>query len=182
MLNVANKMLDNPHMRKIVLGITALIAIQFAFITYMMVLQSRTELTSAPAPAADRPAGPDHIRIGDLNDSADVALDPEVAVPESGSQAERALDPAATVPNRAAKLDAQFVRRISKPAFNSATSRPANPGEFQSVVIRYNRNPDTEDCETPEGSNPKKRSLFAKAGPVFKQPWKWMKAVGSKLN
>ncbi len=160
----------------------ALVAIQFAFVTYMMVLRSPLELTSAPAPSAHRPAGPHHIRVDDWNDSADVVLDPEVPVPESGKQAERALLPAATVPNKASKLDAPFVRRISRPAFAQAASRPANPSEFQSVVIRYNRNADTADCETPEVTKPKKRSLIAKASPAFKQPWKWMKAVGSKLN
>ena len=169
-------------MRKIILGIMALIAIQFAFVTYMMVLQSPAELASAPAPAELRSVRPDLIRVDDWNDSADVALDPEAPVPESGRQAARTLRPAATVPNRASKLDAPSVRRISKPAFNPASSRPANPSEFQSVVIRYNRNADTEACETPEVSKPKKRSLIAKATPAFKQPWKWMKAVGSKLN
>jgi hypothetical protein len=56
-----------------------------------------------------------------------------------------------------------------------------NP-DFETVVIRYNRNPNASNCDTPDIPKVKKRSYLAKAAPVIKKPWGWLKALGSKLN
>ncbi len=164
-------------MRKIVLGIIALVSVQFAFVTYMMVLQpAPTELTGVVFHREPVPASPDRVRIDELTSSD---AQPEVAAPVTGTPAARTERSSTAMPGRGAGPE---VRRESKPAFPSIGSKAAAPGAFESVVIRYNPSPNTSDCEIRGTPATKKRSFVAKAAPVFKQPWKWMKAVGSKLN
>ena len=67
----------------------------------------------------------------------------------------------------------------------------AAPGDFETVVISYNRPaviqasydpaPVISDCEKPVAPRTKKRSYFAKAAPVVKKPWEVMKSIASKL-
>lgn len=178
-------------MRKLVLGILALISVQFAFVTYMMVLQSPTQLANAPVQIEPRPVNPDPVRV------PETAIPPEI-LPEREVAASR-LEPRHTLPQRhvsslpeqAARVNNTYTTRVSMPAFERVPSGPAfqpapprasAPVAFENVVIRYDRNAATSDCETREIPKAKKRSYLAKASPVVKKPWEWIKAIGSKLN
>jgi hypothetical protein len=179
-------------MRKLVLGIIALISVQFAFVTYMMVLQSPTELTDGAAPTQPVPRIP---RLTPIYHTTS----PETAVPTTEIAALQ-VEPVPflrtanehTALERSARRERLPVRHASKPAFSLASSKPTGPVEFESVVISYNRNVRTSDCdlhETPKASpretlvaKTRKRSYLAKASPVIKKPWEWIKTVASKLN
>lgn len=161
-------------MRKLVLGIIALVSMQFAFVTYMMVLRSPMERTSAPAPTQPGSSNQDPIRTDHLNSVVEEVRKPEVPVFRNESLS--------TTTRRAeTKVDLRSAKRLSKrPA---APAKTAGPIAFENVIIRYNRNPDNLACDTrdtPKSKN--KRSFMAKAGHVIKKPWGWMKSVGSKLN
>lgn len=180
-------------MRKLVLGIIALISVQFAFVTYMMVLQSPMELTDATAPTQQVRRNPYLARIEHFTSSNEVVPEPEVALSATEPRHFRAHRMAEQfVPERSVRRSRSFVKYASKPAFSTPSSRPASPDDFQSVVISYNRNVRTNDCdsrETPKTYAPetpvakaKKRSYLAKASPVIKKPWEWIKTVASRLN
>lgn len=168
-------------MRKLVLGLIALTSVQFAFVTYTMVLKSPVELTSGPAPT--QPAPTNHLaRIEHSTSPTLVSPQPEIALPQS--EPRQTQDRAVTskvAPGRLVNRERFLASRASKPAFNPAPSDAAAPVEFDSVVIRYNRNPATANCEsqTPKMKN---RSYIAKAVPVIKKPWEWIKTIASKLN
>lgn len=161
-------------MRKIILGILALLSVQFAFVTYMMVLQSPVELTATePNPIHRQP-----IRVTDA--PRDEAPEPETEVSSVEPLSAEPASVAAAPHTTASRVVRPSKRSSSRPAFDPAPAQGLRPGEFKSVVIRYNRNAATSDCDH-EISKPRERALVAKAGPAFK-PWKWVKSVASKLN
>jgi hypothetical protein len=179
-------------MRKLVLGIIALISVQFAFVTYMMVLQSPMELTDATPPTQQVRHNPYLARIEHFTSSNEVVPGPEVALPATEPQLTHIYRVAEQiVPERSARRYHRLVSHVSKPAF-PAPSRFAAPVEFENVVISYTRNSKPFDCpnhETPITNTLeapkvklKKRSYLAKASPVIKKPWEWIKTVASKLN
>jgi len=169
-------------MRKLVLGILALVSVQFAFVTYMMIQQSPMELASAPVQTERWRTNRGLVQIDELNNAAEVVREPEAVVSPTGPRQTTARPLAANVPERVGKLDRPEVSFVSKPAFDLAPSKAAPSGEFASVVILYDRGPNIPDYETRETSKSKKRSFIAKAFPVIKKPWEWIKSVGSKLN
>jgi hypothetical protein len=174
-------------MRKLVLGIIALVAVQFAFVTYMMVLQppvdvARTETRHDPVrtDAVNGPAEAEPLESPELPESDAAA---PIAEPTHTRQISVASN-ASNAHQRVAKPVRPSTRRVARPAFDAAPSRPAGPEEFRSVVISYNRKPSASDCEAPAvpaTTAPAKRADVAKTVPVFKKPWKWIKALGSKL-
>jgi hypothetical protein len=64
----------------------------------------------------------------------------------------------------------------------SNTPRAASPSDFKTVVIRYDDSSRIPDCDKFATPKPRKRSFAAKAAPVIKKPWEWMKTVASKFN
>ena len=166
-------------MRKLVLGIIALLSVQFAFVTYMMVLQQSSNPTAKPV-SMENPPAVREIAKNTIDNDAIERPQPEAAitqpvrrVPEKGG--------AANVPRQTshARRTALISRRPAHPPLSVPT--PADT-DFKNVVIRYNRNPDLFDCDTPGIQKAKKRSFMVKAAPVIKKPWVWMRALGSKLN
>ena len=168
-------------MRKLVLGLIALTSVQFAFVTYMMVLQSPMEATKEPVLIQPAPNTQELVRLDHSNAPVEVVSKPEVVAPRTEPRHITPARFAVRAPEPVAKLDGSLAAAASKPAFTPATSTAA-AGDFESVVIRYNPKPDTVDCETRELAKPKKRSYVAKAISVIKKPWDGLKAIGSKLN
>jgi len=169
-------------MRKLVLGIIALIAVQFAFVTYTILLKSSAELVDDLAMAQPVPYMPDLVKIDPLVDSTGLVTEPETVIRPVEPDNPKTNRIVPTVPERTAKRQGSPETRGSKAAFVPAPADTASPGDFESVVIRYNRNPSVSDCESRDAPKTKKRSYLAKAGPVIKKPWDWLKAIGSKLN
>jgi hypothetical protein len=165
-------------MRKLVLGIIALLSVQFAFVTYMMVLQAPRIVELSPAPAQVQPTA----ERADVTPHAERdEPSPEVATPPAASQAAMT----ALVRNgsdRVLKSPVLIRSDSRRPAFSRTLKPVRSRDDFKTVVIRYNRNPDSTDCEPLHLPRTKKRPYLAKALPVIKRPWEWMKAVGSKLN
>lgn len=141
----------------------------------MMVLQSPVELTvSEPNPIHRQPI---QVTEAPIDEPSEPESEVSSAEPPS---AETAAVPAPRH-SPASRVGRPLKRPSSGAAFDPTPVQAVRPGEFKSVVIRYNRNPDTQACDTHEISKPKERVLVAKAGPAFK-PWKWVKSVASKLN
>jgi hypothetical protein len=176
-------------MRKLVLGIIAVGLAQFAFVNYLD-LQSPIELAVAPVQKYPPAANPDLNLLESPTDSAVTMPDPPELVSRPRPRRTGTNLRAASVPEQAAKLDDPVVIHIPEPSAYRAPIQTAAPPEFQSVVIRYNGKPETSDCGAPDIPKPrkpsfiepKKRSFIAKAVPVIKKPWDWIKALGSKLN
>jgi hypothetical protein len=179
-------------MRKLVLGIIALVAVQFAFVTYTMLLKSSDRLMGDLAVSQPVPTNPELGKIDRVADSTGIVTEPKIVVSSLEPPKSKTNRHAAIVPERTAKLEASSATRTWKPAFKPGPLDTASPRDFESVVIRYNRKPSVSDCESrnePKPNKrsydvpkPKKRSYIAKAGPVIKKPWEWLKAIGSKLN
>ena len=176
-------------MRKLVLGIIAVGLAQLAIVNYLD-LQSPIELAVAPVQKYPSAAKPDHRSVNDPIDSAVPMPAPPGMVSRSRPHRTGTYLRAANVPEQPAKVYDPVVIRIPESSANRIPTQTAAPAEFQNVVIRYNGNPETSDCGAPDIPKPKKpsfiepkrRSFVAKAVPIIKKPWEWIKTLGSKLN
>jgi hypothetical protein len=158
----------------------------------MMVLQSPIELTNGAAPAQPIPRIPRITPIYHNTNSEDTVPTTEIAALQVEPAHLRRSVLVHTVVERTAKHDRLSVRHASKPAFSLASPKPTGPVEFESVVISYNRNVKKTDCDAHEAprtlpretltAKTRKRSYLAKASPVIKKPWEWIKTVASRLN
>lgn len=177
------------EMRNLVLGIIAVICVQFAFVNYM---ELQAPLDVAVAPVFSEPTPPAHVDLAwieELNMSARAPVEKEsIALNETrrSIDSDRILEPRFNGdPERPATLRAARPR-LSPPAKTPAErfpdhSRTAPAGGFETVVISYNRAPENPICTTYDPPKTRKRSYIARAAPIVKKPWEWMKAVGSKL-
>ena len=165
-------------MRKLVLGIIAVICVQFAFVNFT-VLQSPLDLSTAPVQNEADLRDVSTIESGDSKDLGEPVPGTVVADLPVEPRVVRARRVAVDAPQYVAAR-ATSVRRASRPILEPAPIRNAAPSDFETVVIRYDRGPDISDCETREIPKSKKRSYIAKA--VFQKPWEWIKSVGSKLH
>ena len=176
-------------MRKLIFGIFAVVCVQFAFVIYTA-LQSPVEVAVGPIymePPAEYVAD-------DLQESAD----PQVAVEEDTK--DPSVEPSREIelPQRRPSERSTSSARTAGPvdptprieanpgrvAEQFTAERPYTTGDFETVVISYNRDPEVSNCDKDkfEPPQPKKRSYIAKAAPVVKKPWEWIKSIGSKLN
>lgn len=172
-------------MKKLILAIFAVMCMQLAFV-YFTALQSHMDLAVATPPVI--PAPP--IRPPAVNDNVATPIEPEIA--------EQAAPSAVRNSTIRTKLDERSEPRTATPVHGRRVQvnlrhtdpRPARQDDFQSVVISYkgeargtNCDPDVIEKPNPEViERPRKRSYLAKASPVVKAPWRFLKAVGSKLN
>ena len=177
-------------MRKLILGILAVVCVQFAFVIYTA-LQSPMELAVGPVKSDPQMAlsGPEPSEP----DAAEETV-PEPAEPVPGDELEpTAPTPASIKPRRAVTPirleEPRFFRtRVEEPVRRSAEYFPAasesrtQSGVFETVVISYDRSAAISDCYVEEVPKPRKRSYIAKAAPVIKKPWEWIKSIGSKFN
>lgn len=168
-------------MKKQVVAIIAVALVQGVFVGYTM-LQSPLSATIAPVLNAS-PFAP--IDLADL----------EIPDPLTAPAAESAAD--ATPSNQRRVIKTRFAARkgiyartaTPRTTFGklsaAATHRPkeATPKfPFETIVIRYNGRPEPSETFVADAHEPKKRSQLAKVGRVLKMPWKWVSAIGSKLN
>ena len=176
-------------MRKLVLGIFAVVCVQFAFVIYTA-LQSPLDLAVGPIFSdmiADRTAT-------DLDETPAAPVVDESENEGSGSEPSKKLEsrqPSHPERAEAPERDQRSTDRTSpveaRPIRSDEgfeTLRTAAPNDFETVVISYDRSPEISECDKIryDAPQPKKRSYIAKAAPVVKKPWEWIKAVGSKLN
>jgi len=166
-------------MRNLVLGIIALVAVQFAFVTYTMLLQSSDRLMGDLAVSQPVVINPDVVTMDQAANAIELVTEPGIAAPPIEPRTQM---PLRVTPPVTAKREVTYESRVSKPAFIPAPSDSAPPREFAPVVIRYNRNPVPLDCESREEPKTKRRADIAKSRPMIKRPWDWLKAIGSKLN
>jgi len=167
-------------MSKLVLGIIAVGLLQVAFVAYTHLEQPLTVAMLPEQPEAGAEALPSLITETPVSRATD---DPERAVTlsktqfsweESSVTSERVLASKTSTNSRAvdAGRDVGF-----------EPERSARSGDFNTVVISYTGNrAESSECDTPSTQKPKSRSLMAKAAPVVKKPWEFIKAIGSKLN
>ena len=165
-------------MRELVLGILVLLCVQFAFVSYTM-LQSQLELASVRLQQEPAPVTPDLSWIDDLNESGQTTPAAKVEVPLREEPRRHLTRPPADVRKQRTSAHHQSVRPGSVTRVEHNTPKTSS---FESVVIRYNPNPDAITCDSSEIPRAKKRSYVAKAMPVIKKPLGWIKALGSKLN
>ncbi len=177
-------------MRKLVLGILAVFCLQFAFVIFTT-LQSPLDVAVAPIyfdPRTEIPSFEPAVTVG--------TEDAESILPES-EDAVASVEPAAAdekfiAPSRRSRSAVRSVAiEGEKPLVEAPEKRPARyftsdsesaAGVYETVVISYDRSSAISDCEMNETPKAKKRSYIAKAAPVIKKPWEWIKAVGSKFN
>ena len=175
-------------MRKLVLGILAVFCLQFAFVIFTA-LQSPLEVAVAPI-YSDLSTGflnfePSETAVADdvdatLTETEDTI---ETAKPKAVNErliaSPRRSQPAA---RPAADETAASVQATEKRPARYFTESSDPAGVFATVVISFDRSSAISDCEMNEIPKAKKRSYIAKAAPVIKKPWEWIKAVGSKFD
>ena len=178
-------------MRKLILGILAVFCVQFAFVIFTT-LQSPLDVAVAPIYSDPKTEIPNFEPAETV-----VADDIDSALPVPGDAAAASDEPTAADERFAARP------RSSRPAarpvaieteqtrIQTPENRPARyftdnsesvGGAYETVVISYDRSSAISDCQMNEIPKAKKRSYIAKAAPVIKKPWEWIKAVGSKFN
>ena len=167
-------------MTKLVLGIIAVGLLQVAFVAYTHLEQPLTVAMLPEQPEAGAEVVP--------------SLIPETPVPSATDDTEWEATPtkARYPPEESQETRDQVL--ASKPTTNSRAvdvgrvagfdrERTARPGDFSTVVISYTGSrAESSACDIPSTPKPKNRSLMAKAAPVVKKPWEFIKAIGSKLN
>jgi hypothetical protein len=164
-------------MKKLILAIFAVMCMQLAFV-YFTALQSHMDLAVATPPVIPSPP----IRPAAVNNNVATPIEPEIA--------EQAAPSAVRSSTRRTKLDESSESKTATPVherrvhvkLRHTDPRPARQDDFQSVVISYKGEAGRTNCDPEVIEKPKKRSYLAKASPVVKAPWRFLKAVGSKLN
>ena len=167
-----------------------MVCVQFAFVIYMS-LQSPMEVAVGPVHSDPQIALSDPLPTEP--DSTEETT-PESDEPVTGAEPQPVEASTASVePRRPATsvgvAESRPTRsRVEEPVRRTAEYFPAAPdsrsqaGVFETVVISYDRSAAISDCDIQEAPKPRKRSYIAKAAPVIKKPWEWIKSIGSKLN
>jgi hypothetical protein len=162
------------QMRKFVLAIIGVGVVQAAFVNIMF-LQAPVDLAIGPVQTELRtPPAPYPAPLPDENARIE---------PKAETAASRETAPRSVAMSTAAKVIEQTAKRSAPKTISASEPGPETSNtDFTTVVISYNGRTDAPECDAPETPAPKKRSLLAKAAPVVKTPWKWIKTIGSKLN
>ena len=176
-------------MRKLILGIIAVVFVQIGFNAYI---------------ARDTGAKPGVVAENLSSDENDRAIEPNVELAEAIEPAYSIGEPSVNRPEvirttssetRVAKADIRSRALIMnrRRAARADSTQQYDLGALRKpTVIQYDRdpavkspldrNPDADERAKREVRKPDKRSLIAKARPVLKKPWDWMKAIGSLLR
>jgi hypothetical protein len=157
-------------MKKLVLGIVLVGVVQFAFIVH-----TRLEAPLGSDLVSVRSELVSEERLPISTDDSQPVFPVLTEVSKTTSYAKLAPKRPAIAQHRARPLSS----RPAKDGFDGAVkSRKHN---MEPVVITYNTDQRIDERESTDGSPSQKRSFVAKAAPVIKKPWEWMKALGSKL-
>ena len=177
-------------MRKLILGIFAVVCVQFAFVIYTT-LQSPMEVAVGPVHSDPQIAlvdpGPTESEATEESmpqtDEPSAIVEPQpVDRPNHSDVPRRSLTSVRADEPRPSRSRVEEPVRRSAEYFPATSELPAQAGGFETVVINYDRSGAISDCGIEEAPKPRKRSYIAKAAPVIKKPWEWLKSVGSRLN
>ena len=167
-------------MTKLVLGIIAVGLLQVAFVAYTHLDQPLTVAMLPEQPEAGAEVVP--------------SLIPETPVPSATDDPEWEATPTKARFSRDEGRDSRDQVLVSRTSTNSRAveagpvagferERSARSDDFSTIVISYTGSrAESSACDIPSTPKPKNRSLMAKAAPVVKKPWEFIKAIGSKLN
>ena len=177
-------------MRKLILGILAVVCVQFAFVIYMS-LQSQMEVAVGPVHSDSQIALSDPV-TAEPDNTEDTTEESEEAVPRAEPQPVEAssapAEPRRPVTSAGVAKSRPNISPVEEPVRRpaeyptAATESRSQSGVFETVVISYDRSSAISDCDIQEPPKPRKRTYIAKAAPVIKKPWEWIKSIGSKLN
>lgn len=171
-------------MTKLVLGIIAIGLLQLAFVAYTHLEEPLTVAMLPEQPATAVMAFPS--LIPELppvarDHAATLSTDDE-EFPAPARWAEQHSPTADRTNVTAGRSNSTPITR-SNGRSDFAPARHARTDDFSTVVIGYTgRQTESASCDPPATNRPKTRSLMAKAAPVVRKPWEFIKAVGSKLN
>ncbi|QQS34334.1 MAG: hypothetical protein IPM50_07145 [Acidobacteriota bacterium] len=168
-------------MKKWILGIVLVGIIQFAFVVYTQ-LQAPLELDVAAVEFGADPLTPSPVSIDGPAPSSEPAKNWDISGLRAVSRNSDVYASAIKRPARknstfAAKTDGSKADRI-----NFTPPKPARSEDHNTVAVSYSDARKTADCDGFDDEARQKRSFIAKAAPVVKKPWEWMKALGSKFN
>lgn len=168
-------------MKKLIFAIVLVGIIQFAFVVYTQ-LQAPLNLDVASVQFDAAPFTPSPVSMVDAAPTYEPATisdhtDLRSASRHSGANASAIKRPKMANNELAAKAYSSKPDRT-----NFALPKPARSADPITVMVSYNETRKNTDCVDPEDKTRPKRSFIAKAAPVVKKPWEWMKALGSKLN
>lgn len=167
-------------MSKLVLGIIAVGLLQVAFVAYTHLEQPLTVAMLPEQPEARADVLPSLITETPVsratNDFEREATPTKARYSWEESQDTRDQVLASKPTTKPRAVDAGSITGFER-------ERSARSGDFSTVVISYTGSrTESPVCDTPSTQKPKNRSLMAKAAPVVKKPWEFIKAIGSKLN
>lgn len=184
-------------MRRLILGIIAVVVLQAGFIAYIAYYgvadSSRVAVDHIPdqvAPSreltSDRPESNDS---GDVisNPSSDRSTRSEVSAKRPRGNAPPAWQ--ASLVNRHGTVRRRNLQTFDLEALNRSTVITYR--KFRPVPLSVKSKPEVAETLVKPGvinvnekvtNKTEKRSLIARLQPVIKKPWNWMKAVGSLLR
>lgn len=174
-------------MRKLVLGIIAVVCVQFAFVMFTN-LRLPLEVSVAPVPASPLRSDPDLSWMDNLSESAVPPSEFLAAIAPQEHTRLKVLAPRTAFSRSPARRVPGSARIKNSELASFLPPRPASPGDFQSIVIRYNREESLPNCDGLQTLQTKTQTeasrpvpYVAKSKPFIKKPWEWIKAVGSRL-
>jgi hypothetical protein len=165
-------------MRKLILGIVAVVCVQITFQALTAVerldaeTRSHVKIVPLVAPITGDPVD-DVAKLPTESESPQVygeAVRPEASTP-SFKRATVTVAPRPAFGKRAVS------RNLDRDAMVAMADEPAAPEIFTPQIITY-----PAHLMTTEAPRREKRSVFTKALPVIKKPYEWLRSVGSKLK
>jgi hypothetical protein len=168
-------------MKKLILGIVLVGIIQFAFVVYTQ-LQAPLKLDVA---AVQFEAAPLTVAPPNISDPAP-SYEPVKISDNSGLRSASQRSGANTsAVKRSKRINSEFAAKTYGSKFDSVNftqQKPARSKDLTSLAVSYRDSRPAADRDCPDDEIRPKRSFVAKAAPVVKKPWEWIKALGSKFN
>jgi len=160
-------------MKKLILGIVAVFCVQIMFQVFMAVDRSDTDRRAmiASGELIGPVAGIPTISLAELPEKVELARMDESETVTSRRPQRPQIEPSSAI----------YARTVERP-FNAATmvamvQLPAKPDVLTQQTESY-----AAHVVVKETFHTDNRSFFAKAVPILKKPFGWLKAVGSKLK
>jgi hypothetical protein len=173
-------------MKKLVVGIVAVICVHIGF-ALMVSTEPAAERASAAVPKLPQS---DYVRIAPI---PEISEDMDVSGPDTDASSQRPVRSVPIAAEHAIAIPMRPTARGLDRVASRTTTRPQNRivPLFAPVIITTRSIPLSADIGERKtirtdlsvaGTRPRKRSLIAKALPIIKKPWDWLKFVGSRLK
>ena len=185
-------------MGKLVLGIAAVLCLDFAFIAYLYSTKE-PELHASAKPASGRRPRPPKIVFPPQPNQPSVIKDPAESIGKVvDHERSKTLAAPATLrvlkqhePAAVARKNRIYIAARKTPAKkvdrNYAVATPARRSNFPKInnetattILYYGPRSDN-DAPTVASARPRKASFASRAVAIVKKPWTWLKAAGSKM-